>query len=93
MQGKTPGRSSAHGTSPPIAVALKIEVQVQDAALKGAFEALFMRILPFLVQDLEGNILIRWACLEDEQACAAVLVCIGILNTDMPTVSGAHSCP
>ena len=62
---------------------------MQDAALKGALEALLVRVLPLLVQDLEGDVLIGRARLEDQQARAAVLIRIGILDMHMPNVSDA----
>ena len=42
---KSPEHGSAHvcnSTSPPVAVALEVKVEVQDAALKGALEALLV---------------------------------------------------
>ena len=88
---ESPDHGSPHSASPPVAVALEVEVEVQDAALKGALEALLVRVLPLLVQDLEGDVLVGWARLEDQQACATVLVCIGILDVSMLNVSVARS--
>jgi len=44
--------------STPIPLPLEIEVQMQDPPLKCAFEAFFVTVLPFLVDDAEGTVLI-----------------------------------
>jgi len=43
----------------PIPLPLEIEVQMQDPPLKCAFEALFVTVLPFLVDDAEGTVFVR----------------------------------
>lgn len=46
------------GLLPTITVSFKVEVNVQNSSLECAFEALLMRILPFLVYYSKG-LLIR----------------------------------
>ena len=36
---------------------LEVEVELQDAALEAALEAALVRVLPLVVDDLEGNLL------------------------------------
>ena len=64
----------------PVALASEVEVEVQDAALEGALEALLVAVLPLLVQDLERNVLVGRPRVEAQQACAAVLVRLRVLR-------------
>lgn len=43
---------------PPVSVSLEIEIQMQDSTFKGTLEAFLVRILPLLVYNTEGNVLI-----------------------------------
>ena len=50
--------------SSPVPLSLEVEVQVQDATLKCALETLLMAVLPLLVDDAEGTVLIWWPCMD-----------------------------
>lgn len=63
-----------------VSLTLEVEVQVHDAPLEGALEALLVAVLPLLVQDLEGYVLVRRPSAKYQQARAAVLICIRILE-------------
>ena len=65
--------------SAPVPLPLEVEVQVQDAALEGALEALLVTVLPLLVDDPEGDVFIGRPRVESQEACTALLVCVGIL--------------
>lgn len=65
--------------SSAVAIALEVEVEVQDAALKGGLEAFLVAIFPLLVEDLESDVLVGRPRMEYEQARAAMLVRIRIL--------------
>lgn len=52
---------------PPVACALEVEEEVQDAALKRAPEAVLTRVVPLLVHDAEGDVLVGRARLHDTQ--------------------------
>jgi len=68
--------------SSTVAVALEVEVEVQDAALKGGLEAFLVAVLPLLIEDLEGDVLVGRPRVEYEQARTAMLVRIWILLPD-----------
>ena len=65
--------------SAAVALPFEVEVEVHDAALEGALEALLVAVLPLLVDDAEGNVLIGRACMEPQQAGGAMLICMGVL--------------
>ena len=65
--------------STPVALPLEVEVQVQDAALKGALVPLLVAVLPLLVDHTEGDVLIGRACMKPQEAGGPVLICLGIL--------------
>ena len=56
----------------PVSRSFEVDVQVEDAALKCAPKAALVTMFPFLIYDFEGNILIRWACGDFEDACFVV---------------------
>ena len=72
--------AKAHGPLAPVALAPEVKVEVEDAALKGALEALLVAVLPLLVQDLERDVLIGGTGVEAQQAGAAVLVRVRVLQ-------------
>jgi hypothetical protein len=44
--------------------ALEVEEEVQDAPVKGGAEAVLACVVPLLVDDAEGNVLVRWPRLQ-----------------------------
>lgn len=56
--------SKCHRASSSIPVQLEIEVQLQDAAIELTPEAVLLLVVPLLVHDLEGHVLVRRACVE-----------------------------
>jgi len=49
---------------PPITISSKIEPKMQNSFFKITLESLFLRILPFSVDNGKCNILIRWTCMK-----------------------------
>ena len=62
------GTPATAARSAPIAKALEAKVELQDPALEAAAEAALVRVLPLLVDNLEGEVLIGRAALELEDA-------------------------
>ncbi len=56
------------GVSSPVSVAPEVKPQLKDASVIDALEALPMGVLPFSVDDLEGEVLVGRACMETDDA-------------------------
>jgi hypothetical protein len=62
-----------------IPLPFEVEIEVQNATLKSAFEALLVGILPLFVDDAESNVLIWRACLYTQNTRVSVLICLRVL--------------
>lgn len=72
------------GGSAAVPLAFEVEVQVEDAALEGALETLLVRVLPLLVDDAEGDVLVGRPRLYPQNAGVSVLVRLRILLQAAP---------
>ena len=57
---------------------LEVDVEVEDAALKRASESSLVAVFPFLVHDLERDILVRWARGDFEQTRFGIWRTVGL---------------
>lgn len=56
-----------------VAVSLEVEPQLKDIIVEMAAEAAFVGVFPLAVDDLECDVLIRWACVETKYGKVLVL--------------------
>mmetsp|Transcript_35503 Transcript_35503/g.68062 ORF Transcript_35503/g.68062 Transcript_35503/m.68062 type:complete len:361 (+) Transcript_35503:176-1258(+) len=63
--------------STAVAIALEVDVKVHDTALKRALETLLVAVLPVLIDNLKGNILVGRTGVKDQQRSFAVLGAVG----------------